>query len=116
MSLFGERNAEDKAAEKVRDAADWTADRVGEARDRANVEDHSLLETVKEKIGNAVEYTKECAHSAKETLLGETGSAPVPERNARVFSPRENTTQHTEIFQDIRDNNEDSSLPHAHDY
>lgn len=55
--LFGQPNAEDRAAEKVRDAADWTADKVGEARERVNEDDHTFMESVKEKFQDAGRLT-----------------------------------------------------------
>jgi len=114
-AIFGEKNAEDKAADKVRDAADWTSDTIGEVRAEAHEDNGSLMDAVKEKMGEAVEYTKECAHSAKEMIFGEE-TAMQQERGAPVFAPKENTVQHHEIFKGIRENNEDTDLPHAHDY
>lgn len=112
--LFGQPNAEDRAAEKVRDAADWTADKVGEARERVNEDDHTFMESVKEKFQDAVDYTKDCAHSAKEMVFGETNVRE--ERRGPVFNPRENTVKSEKLFEEIRDNNEDTALPHVHDY
>jgi len=130
-TLYGNRDVEDRAAQKVRDAADWTADTIGEAREDMNEQGKPLMETMKEKLGDAVEYTKECAQSAKEALFGgehtisgdrvissEAVACPAlpEERRTPIYNPKENTAQNVEMFKGIRDNNEDTPLPHVHDY
>jgi len=117
-SLFGEKNAEDQAADKVKDAADSSADTIGDAREKMSDDnDKSLLETVKDKLSDAVEYTKEAARSAKESAEEMFMGGPVmEERHAPTYNPRENIVKSKDLFHDIRDHNEDTDLPHSHDY
>jgi len=112
--IFGEKNAEDKAADKMKDAADGTADAVGDAREKSNDDDKTLVEALKEKVADAVDNTKEYAHAAKETLFGERPAEE--ERKVLVFNPKENVHKSEDIFKGIRDSHGETNQPHPHDY